>query len=908
MRVHSHRLTNGLRVYLSPNPEEPRVACRVVVRAGAALDPPDATGTAHLLEHLLANKGSERLGALDRESEGPLLERIEQLFEELNSEPDRDDLVRSIDGLSLRAAPLAISNELKQAYQRVGARGLNAFTSHDRTAYVVDVPPEALPVWAALESDRFRHPVFRAFQTEVETVREEKRRGLDDPARSTREALARGLWPKHPYRRPILGEVEHLDAPRPRAIRQWFERWYTPSNMALVLAGDLDPEATMALIEEHFSAWPAAAQPAPDLPSASRPRGEQRLEVTHHGAPSVSIGWRTVARGHPDELPLAVADMVLCNGATGLLDELQHRMALRRAWSSPSFRLHGGALTVGGSAMDGQEIDAVEGLLLDAVQRLVQGRVDGGALAAIIQAWRSRELRGLENNAWRAGKLMEAFTFDEPWEQVRDRTDRLAAVGLPELVAAAGRWLTEDRVVVTRRTGLPELPAMRARSISPRAAVQGRNSIFFDEAIGKKARPPDRPPLRAGQDYEEEGGVIRVPNPYSDLAAFSVRLATGQGHDPMLGTAMAFWDHCGRGEEDLAAWEAWLYARAGAADVGVARWSAHLTVRGPARHVPELLKGLRGRLEQPSWTRDLHGRWLEDLLLRRTQSRTTKGTLEAALRAYAAYDRESPWLAEPTADALREEPPDELLRRAQDLLGLSGERMAVGLTEAPGWSGTGTPPPRPARRFHRADRDRLLLLHHEGAQVQLALQLPVDRYDTAMVPLYKVLGQLLGGSAGLVFQQVREARGLAYSAQAQLDRGTLPGDDNRLVARIGTRPDQVVNAATLVRGLLREQPLARFEEARRDAITQLRSSHTSFRRIPSSVLSWRLRGLEGDPRPGWVEGLERLERDRFEAWVLSWRDTPITSTVVGDLRSVSHADLATLGTVERLEIAAISTR
>ena len=128
------------------------------------------------------------------------------------------------------------------------------------------------------------------------------------------------------------------------------------------------------------------------------------------------------------------------------------------------------------------------------------------------------------------------------------------------------------------------------------------------------------------------------------------------------------------------------------------------------------------------------------------------------------------------------------------------------------------------------------------------------------------------------------------------------------MARIGTRPDQVLNAASLARALLREVPLSRFEEARQSTLVQLRAEHVSFRRIPSSVLSWRLRGLSKDPRPAWIEGLERLEREPFEAWVCGWRETSITTTIVGDLSGVDTATLAPLGAVETLTLRDVSTR
>ncbi len=917
MKVRLHRLDNGLRVYLSPNPEEPRIAARVAVRSGAAQDPHDATGTAHLLEHMLANKGSTRLGALDHEAEKPLLERIDSLYEQLHAQPQNPELVAAIDTLSQQAARHAVPNELKQAYGRVGARSFNAYTSHDRSTYVVDIPPEALGVWAALETDRFRHPVLRGYQTEVETVREEKRRGMDDPGRAVREAMAELLWPGHPYARPILGQVEHLDAPRPRVLRDWFERWYVPSNMALVLAGDLDPDRTLELIERHFGEWRRDPPPRWQPHEGTGPSGEVRVELNHHGSPTVMMGWRTVPRGHPDEAALSVADMLLCNGATGLLDELQHETTLRRAWSSPSFRAYGGMLVVGGSPREGQDLDEVEALLLQAVERLQRGELNPERVQAIIQAWRIGELKGLERNSWRAGRLVEAFVFDEPWEYVRKRTDRRAEVPLEQVFEAARRWLGTDRAVVSRRTGEPTLPLLGARKLSTRTHKEGLNSPFLTEVIAEKAPQEARPALVEGVDYhlrhpEEERGalVIRVDNPYSELAALSFRLGVGQESDPVLASALAYWDHCGHRGGKLADWEGWLYRLGGSVELGVARWTTRFGLSGPRKQIGPLLEGLLERLQRPTSSPEQLQRWLDDLVQQREQSKTLKKVRNAALRSYAAYEQASPWLAEPSTQALRSLDEPSWLQRASRLSTIQADVLAVGLEDIPAWPGKLASPERAPRRLHRPPHDRVLLLQHSGAQAQVTVLTWQEDYQPHRVPLYKVLGEVLGANAGLIFQQIREARGLAYSAHARLDRGGLPGDDNLLMAQIGTRPEQAAEAASLARGILRTCPIDHlaFERGRHNALTRLKAEHTNFRRIPTSVLSWHKRGLRADPRPGWIQGLQDLTHDSFLQWTDSWSEQPFTIAILGDLERMDRAALETLGELVTLDFSAISAR
>src|SRR5690606_38174607 len=126
-----HRLKNGMTVYISTNREQPRVSAWIAVRAGSRHDPPDSTGLAHYLEHMLF-KGSDELGTLDAAAERPHVERIAALYAELRRESDeerRKAIFASIDAETQKSARYAIPNEFDQLYARLGITGVNAFTS-----------------------------------------------------------------------------------------------------------------------------------------------------------------------------------------------------------------------------------------------------------------------------------------------------------------------------------------------------------------------------------------------------------------------------------------------------------------------------------------------------------------------------------------------------------------------------------------------------------------------------------------------------------------------------------------------------------------------------------------------------------------------------------------------------------
>ena len=254
MAAHIYQLDNGLTVYLTQNSEEPRFYAEIAVRAGSKHDPQDATGIAHYLEHMLF-KGSKKIGTLDYEKEQVHLDRIEALYEQHFSETDpekRAAIYAQINAENQLAAAYAIPNELDRLYTAMGESGLNAHTWVEETVYKVELPANRLAQWAKIEAERFHDPVFRLFQTELETVYEEKNRSLDNKGRVIRKAVQEQFYKVHPYRVTTLGTVEHLKNPSLERMYEFYHTYYVPNNMAIFISGDIDIDETIQLIDREF--------------------------------------------------------------------------------------------------------------------------------------------------------------------------------------------------------------------------------------------------------------------------------------------------------------------------------------------------------------------------------------------------------------------------------------------------------------------------------------------------------------------------------------------------------------------------------------------------------------------------------------------------------------------------------
>jgi len=279
-----YELDNGLKLYLSVYKDAPRIQTMVAVRAGSKNDPASATGLAHYLEHMLF-KGTSKIGSLNWEEEKVMLEQISDLYEQHREETDpakRKAIYAEIDAVSNKAAALVSTNEYDRMITSLGAKGTNAFTSLERTVYINDIPSNELEKWFYLESERFRECVLRLFHTELEAVYEEFNIGQDNDNRKLFFGILEELFPNHTYgTQTTIGKGEHLKNPSHVLIQDYFQKYYIPNNMAIILSGDFDPDKVVEMAEKYFGDYEKKEKERRQQ-AAQQAQQAQRAQHHHH--------------------------------------------------------------------------------------------------------------------------------------------------------------------------------------------------------------------------------------------------------------------------------------------------------------------------------------------------------------------------------------------------------------------------------------------------------------------------------------------------------------------------------------------------------------------------------------------------------------------------------------------------
>ncbi|NNF34687.1 MAG: insulinase family protein, partial [Saprospiraceae bacterium] len=381
-----YTLENGLKVYLSDYKDEPRIQTCIPVKAGGKFDPENSTGLAHYLEHMMF-KGNNHFGTKDWENEKIYIDSIEWMFEHYRTLTDADERkawYNKIDQVSNDASKLAIANEYDKMVGFIGATGTNAYTTEDRTVYINNIPSNQLENWLDLEAKRFSMIVNRLFHTELEAVYEEKNRSLDNDGWKSYEAMYRALFKKHKYgTQTVIGTIEHLKNPSIKDIREYFDKYYVPNNIAVCLSGDLDYDKTIALVDQYFGTL--APKPIEEYIKIEEDPIVSPQEVTVIGpdAENVNIGFRFGGTSNDDIHYVRMVDMLLNNSLAGLIDlNLVQQQKVLRAGSYVNdlndYSIH----TFYGNPREGQTLEEVRDLILEQIGKVKKGEFDDWLMEA----------------------------------------------------------------------------------------------------------------------------------------------------------------------------------------------------------------------------------------------------------------------------------------------------------------------------------------------------------------------------------------------------------------------------------------------------------------------------------------------------------------------------------------------
>jgi zinc protease len=917
-------LDNGLTVLLSENHERPEVFGAVVVRTGGKNDPPDNTGMAHYLEHMLF-KGTTTLGTTDWERERPLQERLETLYEQRRSATGdaRKRIDEEIGQTVAQTYAFTVPNEIDQLLETIGATGVNAFTSYDETVYHNTFPSSQMQTWLAIYAQRFQDPVFRLFPTELEAVYEEKNIAIDTTGYELFRTFMRHAFPNHPYgTNDILGEVEHLKNPSLKAMKAYYERWYVPGNMALVLSGAFDIDEVLPMIDEHFGAWARGPDPVAELRPLPPFERDQRVSARATPVRVGAIAYRTVPESHPDYAALQLARRLLSNEQrSGLIDRISDGGKVLYAVHVPAdLADHNLDVIAYVPRILTQSFRAAERLMTEPFRQIAKGAFDAAQFEALKEGLLVEERARWESNEERALAIGHAFVAHDGWKGHLDYLARLETLTKADVLRVANELFADRRLIMRSRAGLPKKARLDKPEHPPVEPRKGAHSELF-EAL--RTMPTGEPRIEFVdfsdvQTVQVQDGVpLRVNgNPFNDLYQLELRFGVGSDAIRELDVLEDYIARIGSEQTPGPRMRERLFALSTTleADAEIDRFVVRLS--GPQAHMSAALTLLAELMEEPRAERKPLRQVRREIWAFRRLDRKNPPSVGSALREHVLYRDDSRYHREYGPSGARFLGTRRLMKAWDRVQGHALEIGYVG-NETPEAVASMLRERLPLRKNPTPAVPHLVyarqlpatttvyFVPQRGAvQTQLWFALEGTPLEVETRPAADAFASYFGGGmAGLVFQEIREFRALAYSARAWYARDEEVVQRGHLVAHVGCQVDKTFEAIDVMVDLITKMPERedRMDLVRSSLVRGQETESPSFRDLQDKIDSWTFTGEQEDPRRRTQKAYGELTFDDISSF---YRDhvagKPLAIMVVADPRKVKPRDLRKYGKVVRL--------
>ena len=923
-----YTLDNGLKVYMSVNKETPRIQTYIAVKVGGKNDPSETTGLAHYFEHLMF-KGSQNFGTTDYAAEKPLLDEIEALFEVYRNTEDEEEraaIYHKIDSISYVASGYAIPNEYDKLMSVIGANGTNAYTSTDMTVYVEDIPSNQIENWARVEADRFMNPVLRGFHTELETVYEEKNMSLTNDFRKALENLDGMLFPDHPYgTQTVLGTQEHLKNPSITNIKNYHKTYYVPNNMAICLSGDFNPDEMVAVIEKYFGQMqPNVNLPELKLETSSTIETPQSKDVYGIDAETVLMGWKYPGAGTDEALVASVVSNILYNGAAGLIDlNLNQQQKVLGAQSEAYTRPDAGEFILLAEPKQGQTLEEVRDLLLAEVAKLRNGEFDEAVMEGTINNLKLSQMYQLEDNSSRADMFVQSFINGTDWADEVAWIDNLSKVTKQDVIDWANRYLGENNyAVVYKRLGEDlNVQKVTAPKITPIQANRDAQSAFLAEIQASQVEPIEPVFVDYDKDlkkFDAKGlEVLYVKNEINDVATLNYRFNIGTENDPALNLAFTYLSYLGTPDMTAEEIAQKMYQIACSYSLRSGSNVTSISVNGLNENIPQAMKIVEDLAYNAVPDENILANLKADMLKSRADSKLNQSSCFSALQRYVFYGPEFIEKTTLTNDEIMALTSEELLGKVLDLLdcqheviyyGPASEAEVIRLIE----DGHNVPTElKPLERKYSAysltPESKVYMVQYDAKQIYyLQYSNRGEKFDIAADPYITMYNEYFGGGMNaIVFQEMREARGLAYSSQARLVDPSHKDDSYMYFAFIATQNDKMKTAIEAFDEIINEMPesQAAFDVAKEALISRMRTDRVTGTGIINSYIGDRDMGIS-EPREKQIfEVVQTLGLDDVKATQDKWvENRSYVYGILGDIKDLDTKYLQTLGPVQVLTL------
>ena len=930
LKVKEYRLENGLTVWLNEDHSQPKVFGAVVVKAGTK-DCPD-TGIAHYFEHMMF-KGTDRIGTLDYESEKVLLDSIAMKYDELAMTEDtaaRARLQKEINELSIRSSEYVIPNEFNRLINRFGGSGLNAATSYDATIYFNTFSPQYMVQWAEINSERLINPVFRLFQSELETVYEEKNMYGDFIGGQVMDTLMARYFGPHPYAYPIIGSTKNLKNPRLTEMHKFFEDYYVASNMALILSGDFDAQQVMPILEKAFSRIRSGNAPKQEKVMLPPFNGRETMKVKFPipFIKAMGLGFRGVSANHEDQVALNIAVNLLNNAnGTGYLDKLMVEHKLMGALAINESMNEAGILAV--AIMPKlliQSYSSAEKMVWDEINRVKNGDFSDEMFNSLKLEQKRQYASSLENIDSRATIMMNLFSQGKSWNDYLNEVARIESITKEDVVRVAQKYFSNNYLCVTKSTGKYPKDNLPKPAFSP---VVPRNADASSSYAKQLEKIPEQQVAPRIIDFEKDVKTSKLtplvtlyttPNPLNDIFTLNISYGIGALEQPELMQLTNYLQLLGTESLSFEQFRSRLQSIGSTLAFDVTPDAFVMKVTGFDNHIDETMK-LVGDFIRHAKADDKKLRQIvDDAKVSEKAFFKSGDNVASALLEQVKYGDQSRYLRKLSLSQIKKLKGKDMLAIYDKVRSVQCDLHYCGTLPVEKVIGTirqHLPLERTTvasnspyyRELKQYDRPTVFFIDMPDMAQSIVYGYvkgdPVD--DKASRHASRLFSVYFGGDmSSLMFQEIREFRSFAYrtSGRYQLPNHAHKGTAGSFTAMLSTQSDKTLDALGVLDSLIREMPLKpeRVEAVKQTLVNRINNDYPPFRNLSEKVASARMEGFDRDPAEEFLRDIATMDMQdisRFYREQISGR--PVVYVIAGNRKHIDMKKLAEYGTIIKVK-------
>ncbi|TGM81401.1 insulinase family protein [Leptospira mtsangambouensis] len=928
--VHEYHLENGLSVYLSVNSNEPVVKTSILVNAGSANDPNDATGLAHYLEHLMF-KGTSQIGTTDYLREKPLLDQIENLYEDYRqttNETQRKHIYSNIDKLSLEAAKFVIPNEFSRIQSLMGIFHSNAFTSNDRTYYVATVPANQIKNFLRLEWERFKDPVFRTFHTELESVFEERNLRVTNVQSNLFKQYFKIMFPSHPYGEKIpIGTDEHLKNPSLKKIQTFYKEHYIPSKMAICMSGDINPKEVLEEIKKTFGTIPSKMEPIQLKIPEHKPQESTNQIVLNSKKKIYLFGIKI-----PKQSPKIFAEantiaLLLGNGYNGLLDEslFYSQKANSVSVSTTEWKDYF-LINIWVEPSKGVSLKETKEYILSAFQKIESSDITEEMFQSVKNNQRLYLIKKKDDNEFRLNEISEAFLANWGYGKLQQKFLSINETKLEDLSEFVKNFVNQNIVSIETIPGPSNFVYITKPPISKLEFSKEEESKFKkdfstepDHSITPEFANFD---LIESKVYPNGNQIIYQKNKENSLFKFKMIIEKGAWISPYLGIAIDYWKHLGTDLYTASALSTKFYLLGSSVSIESNGEALEIVMEGEDEQFISSFRLLEHSIKSVASSKEVWDQLLNNHLQYSELKKEEESEIDSALHNYSLFGKNSLRFFQANRTELEKFKSSDAIDLLGDLLKYRSKITYYGkldfdtlennvFREYTNLPKTIDPSLLSKKQYRTNPETTFYVLPRKRPHVELTYFSTVFLPSSVNLAHFSIYNSLYAGLSSPFFTTMREQTGNAYAADVFISMPEFEKEPVLWLANLSCQADKLTNCLYDAKNSIESPNITerRFAEAKISAFhsaSTIRKSHSYL--IDEFIRSSRL-GLTEDLDKRMYESLNEIQWKDFIGFTKSITGaSSFQISLIGDPKKFNRQSLKPLGRVEELNESAIIGR